>query len=371
MKALLSKYRDEVKIFSLFLIWRIATFFFSYISEYFLPNFANRFPYVETLKNYGLPHWVWAFGNFDGVHYLRIAQDGYAYQYTQAFFPIYPILIKIVSFVTLGNYLLAALLISNISFLIALIIFHKLIIKLYNSKIAFWSIIFLLTFPTSFYFGAVYTEGLFFLMIVSSFYLAQQNKNWQAAVLGLFASATRLVGVFLSLSVFTKQRGKLHFAFLLVPLGLVSYMVYLQLKFNNAFYFMTAQTAFGQNRETTKIILLPQVFYRWINQLLSTHGLVFANSAFELSTIIFAIILLIIGIKTIKKEWLIFSAFALITPTLTGSLVSMPRYLLIAFPIYIVLAQLKNTATKITIALIFTVLLFITTILFSQGYWVA
>ena len=246
-----------------------------------------------------------------------------------------------------------------------------MIIKLYNPKIAFWSLIFLLTFPTSFYFGAVYTEGLFFLMIISSFYLAQQNKNWQAAIIGFFASATRLVGIFLSLSVFTKRNGQFRLPLLLVPLGLISYMVYLQLKFNNALYFLSAQTAFGQNRETTKIILLPQVFYRWINQLLSTHGLVFANSAFELSTTILTIIFLVIGIKTIKKEWIIFSALTLITPTLTGSLASMPRYVLIAFPIYIVLAQLKNTATKITIALIFTILLFITTILFSQGYWVA
>lgn len=371
MKQFLSKYQAEIKVFFLFVIWRATIFFIAYISEYAIPTFGNRFPYVETLKNYGLPHWVWAFGNFDGVHYLRLAKDGYVYQYTQAFFPFYPILIKLVSPIVFGNYLISALLISNVSFLFALIIFYRLIVKIYNSNIAFWSIIFLLTFPTSFYFGAVYTEGLFFLMIISSFYLALQNKNWQAATIGLFASATRIIGIFLSLSVFIKKRGKFRISFLLVPLGLISYMIYLQLKFNNALYFLTSQTAFGQSRETTKIILLPQVLYRWSNQLLNTHGLVFANSAFELTTTMVAFGLLLAGLKTTKKEWIIFGTFALITPTLTGSLASMPRYVLIAFPIYITLAQVNNNTVKIIIALIFTIALFISTIYFSQGYWVA
>lgn len=371
MKVLLSKYHLELKIFSLFLVWRIAIFFFSYISEYILPNFAYRFPYVETLKNYGLPHWIWAFGNFDGVHYLRIAQDGYAYQYTQVFFPIYPILIKFVSYITLGNYLIAGLLVSNIAFLIALLIFYKLLIYVYNPKIAFWSCIFLLTFPTSFYFGAVYTEGLFFLLIITSFYFASKNKYWQSAIFGFFASGTRLVGIFLSLLIYKKSIAKLRPAFLIAPLGLITYMIYLHFKFNNAFYFLTAQSAFGQNRETTKIILLPQVIYRWINQLFSTQGLVFANSAFELLVTIFALTLLLVGLKTVKKEWVIFSLFAIITPTLTGSLGSMPRYVLIAFPIYVVLAHINSLVIKIFIAFLFSILLFISTIYFSQGYWVA
>ncbi len=371
MKIFPNKFQTEIKILLFFVIWKIFISLAAYVAPKILPVFANRFPYVETLKMYGLPHWIWAFANFDGVHYLRIAKDGYTYQYTQVFFPLYPILIKLVSFITSGNYLIAALIISNISFLVALMIFYKLVVKIYNPKVALWAIIFLLTFPTSFYFGAVYTEGLFFLMIISSFYLANQNKNWQSALVGLFASATRLVGLFLGILLLPNKKSKFRPIFLLIPFGLIGYMIYLQYKFNNALYFLTAQSAFGQSRETAKIVLLPQVFYRWINQLLTTHGLVFVNSAFELSTAILTLILLSIGIKTTKKEWVIFSLIAIIVPTLTGSLGSMPRYVLIAFPIYIIMAQIKNNAIKSAIALVFTILLFITTVYFSQGYWVA
>src|SRR3989344_4720309 len=187
------------KILLLFLIWRLLTFSIALIALKIIPEFGAKFPYYqETLINTGLPYYIWAFGNFDGVHYLRIAQDGYAYQFTQAFFPLYPILIRIVSFITFGNLLIAALLISNSAFFVGLVLFYKLIQKNFSEKTAFWSVIFLLAFPTSFYFGAVYTEGVFFLMIVLAFYFLEKNKILLASIVGSFASASRLVGIFLA-----------------------------------------------------------------------------------------------------------------------------------------------------------------------------
>src|SRR3990167_399930 len=161
----------------IFFIWRLSLFLLAYFANFFISDFRNQFPYSqEVLISTGLPNWIWSFGNFDGVHYLRIAQDGYAYQFTQAFFPLYPILIKIVSYVTFGNLLIAALLISNSAFFVGLVLFYKLIQKNFSEKTAFWSVIFLLAFPTSFYFGAVYTEGVFFLMIVLAFYFLEKKN---------------------------------------------------------------------------------------------------------------------------------------------------------------------------------------------------
>ena len=134
--------KSYLLIFSLFVTWRTIVFVISYLSKNFISTFGNRFPYVDTLKESGLPYWLWSFGNFDGVHYLRIAQDGYAYQYTQVFFPLYPVLIKMVSFITFGNFVVAGLLISNVAFIAGLILFYKLISQNYNRKIAFWSCLF-------------------------------------------------------------------------------------------------------------------------------------------------------------------------------------------------------------------------------------
>lgn len=360
------------KIVILFVIWRILLFLIAFVSPTVIPQFGARFPYYhERLIASGLPHFIWSFGNFDGVHYLGIAKDGYAYQFTQVFFPLYPLLIKFVSLLTFGNLLIAGLLISNIAFFVSLVIFHKLINKYHGEKIAFWSCLFLLAFPTSFYFGAVYTEGLFFLMIILSFYLFEKNKIWLASIVGSFASSTRLTGLFLAPSLALKEDLRSFVPIFIIPLGFLAYVIYLKIEFNNPFYFLSAQTIFGQERLSGGLVLLPQVFWRYLKILITTNGLILANAIFELSSTIFALTLLLIGFKKIKIEWLIFSLIAVLVPTLTGTLASMPRYVLVAFPIFIVLGSIKSTFLKILILAIFVMLLFVSTILFTQGYWIA
>jgi len=363
--------KELVIVATLFAIWRYTLFLFAFFAKMLLPQFGARFPYVGVLEESGLPYWIWSFGNFDGVHYLRIAQDGYAYQFTQAFFPLYPILIKLVSYITLGNFLVAALLISNITFFVGLLLFYKLIKKNYDEKIAFWSCIFLLTFPTSFYFGSVYTEGVFFLMIIAAFYFIEEKKILLASIIGSFASATRLVGIFLAPSLIKKLDNKSLIPLLIIPLGLFAYMIYLKIEFNNPFYFLTAQSIWGQERSTTGIVLLPQVFWRYIKILATTSGLPLLNASFELVSSVFAIVILILANKKVKREWLIFSWLAVLTPTLTGTLASMPRYILIAFPIFIVLTNIKSTLIKIGIIVLFLTLQVILVSLFTRGYWVA
>ncbi len=360
------------KIIVLFLTWRIFLFTVAYFSPIFIPTFGARFPYYnERLISSGLPHYIWSFGNFDGVHYLGVAKDAYAAQYTQAFFPFYPILIKIFSPLTFSNLLISALLISNIAALASLIVFYKLITKTYGEKIALWSILFLLAFPTSFFFGSVYTEALFFLLAISAFYTAQIGRTWSAAVLGVLASATRLVGVFLAPSLLFQKDLKSRFLLLLIPTGLISYMVFLKIKFDNPFYFLTSQQVFGQERLSNGIVLLPQVLFRYFKIITTTTGAPLAVAIFELFATLWALTGLALAFKKIKTEWLIFSLLVVLVPTLTGTFASMPRYILMAFPIYLVPAFIKSTSIKIVLLIISLVLLAITTAFFTQGYWVA
>jgi len=361
------------KILLGFIIWRLLLFLVAAISPQIISEFGAKFPYYqERLIASNLPHFIWSFGNFDGVHYLGIAKDGYAYQYTQAFFPFYPILIKGLSLITFNSFLISALLISNFAFLIGLMIFYKLIKEKFDAKIALWSSLFLLAFPTSFYFGAIYTEGLFFLMLMSTFYLIEKGKTWQAYFVGTFASATRLIGVFL-LPVFILERNSKSFwPILIVPIGFMAYVLYLKITFDNPFYFLTSQQIFGQGRSSDGIVLLPQVFWRYFKILATTNGMPFFNAALELFSTVFALLLLAVAYKKkFDRQWLIFSGLAVLIPTLTGTLTSMPRYILVAFPMYIVLASIKSSIIKKSFLGFFLVLLVFLTILFTQGYWVA
>lgn len=358
------------KIFILFIIWRLLLFLFAFIAPVIIPNFGNRFPYVELLQGSHLPAWLWPFGNFDGVHYLGIAQHAYSYQYTQAFFPLYPIIIKIISFLTFGNYLAAALIVSNVFFLCTLLIFYKFVALKYNQKIAIWSCIFLSAFPTSFYFGAVYTESLFLFLIIYSFYLYEKKKLWQSYLVAALSSGTRLIGLFVA--PFLIKKKKLSFyPFLIVPLGFLFYVLYLKIEFNNPLYFLSSQEIFGQARSTNRIIFLPQVLFRYLKIILTTNGLALTTALFELVSTIFAYLILISSYKKVNFRYLAFAFIAISIPTLTGTLASMPRYILIAFPIYIYLAMIKNIYLKSFILTISIIFLFIATILFTRGYWVA
>ncbi|MCX6706189.1 MAG: hypothetical protein NTV24_03765, partial [Candidatus Woesebacteria bacterium] len=133
----------------------------------------------------------WAWANFDGEHYLAIAKEGY-HLAEQAFFPLYPLLIKF-----FGGGAWSGLFISNTAFFLALVGLYKLLRIDYCVKVAKLAVILLLIFPTSFYFGAVYTESIFLCFVVWSFYFYRKENYLLSGILGAFASATRVIGVIL------------------------------------------------------------------------------------------------------------------------------------------------------------------------------
>lgn len=361
------------KVLVAFVVWRVITLLVAGFSPIFLPVFGAKFPYYhERLIATNLPHFLWSLGNFDGVHYLGIAQSAYSAQFTQAFFPLYPLVIRIFSLLTFGSLFWSAFLLSNIFFLLALIVFYKLIVGHYDQKKALWSVIFMLAFPTSFYFGAIYTESLFLLLSLATFYLIDRKKYFLAALTGFLATLTRLIGVFLGLIILLYTKGHKRYMLAgIVFLGLLIYMLYLQVNFGNPIYFLTSQSEFGQGRDSSKLILLPQVIFRYIKILLTTQGLLRLNAVFELTSTVFALAILAYSYKKVKSSWLLFSFLSVLLPTLTGTLASMPRYILVAFPIYVVLGSLKSTPLKLVILGIFMLVGFVSLTLFSQGYWVA
>ena len=66
--------------------------------------------------------------------------------------------------------------------------------KRWDDAIADRAVIYVATFPTAYFFLAAYTEALFFLFVVGAFYYLDEEKWFEAALWGAFASATRLTG---------------------------------------------------------------------------------------------------------------------------------------------------------------------------------
>lgn len=112
---------SEIKINkSIFYI--ISTFVIFQILNLAIIKFGGNYIPSTNLFIFNLHDGIFKyFANFDGEHYYNIATQGYAL-YEQAFFPLYPILIKIFS-IGFGAFI-SGILISNISFIIFLLVFY-------------------------------------------------------------------------------------------------------------------------------------------------------------------------------------------------------------------------------------------------------
>jgi hypothetical protein len=136
-------------------------------------------------------------GHWDGQWYLRIAQSGYANDGSAAFFPLYPALVRVTAPLAGGNRLAAALLISWIAFAAALVVLGRLLAEDIGEPAATNALLLLAAFPTAFYFHAAYTESLFLALAAGAF-LASRHGRWlTAGTLALFAALTRSTGFLL------------------------------------------------------------------------------------------------------------------------------------------------------------------------------
>lgn len=375
-------------LFQLFVLWRSFDFLVIFFSQKIIP-YLGFFPYRDQLLGFHLPSWIYALANFDGLHYISIARGGYG-QFEQAFFPLYPLLIKFLSPLFSSNQLMAGLVISNVSFLAGLIIFYKYLKLIFSKNLAFnkMSIIYLLLFPTSFFFGAVYTEGLFFLFLTLTLYFLKKEKYLVTAVFVILASLTRLIGVFLlipiALHLWKKNRKPLlnikNLVLFAPLLGLAAYCLYLFKTTGDPFFFLTSQPLFGANR-SSHLIILPQVYWRYLKIFLTAaHDTRFYVSVIEFLIFNFVLFILILDLfKNLKFKIKnydllainIFSFANLILPTLTGTFSSIPRYALFSISIFIYIPGIKNSFIKYLMIIIFLILHILLLGFFTQGYFIS
>lgn len=387
------------KILAIFLVWRIGLFVIASLAIVFLPVFGNRFPYSDqVLKITQLPSWIWGFGNFDGVHYLRIAQNGYDAQFSQAFFPLYPLLTRFLNIfpknLTLDtrifvdpSYFLIGFFVSNLFFLFSLFLFYKLVRIDFSQHIALGSVILLVSFPTSFYFGSIYTESLFLFLVLGAFYFARKGGFLVAGIFSLFASITRIFGLLLlpvlvieiyllikkeRIHLNSAEMTKVIIGVLLAPFGTLLYMLYLKLNFDNPLYFLTSQPLFGAERTSGNLIFLPQVIYRYFKMFITVPitSQLFLNALLEFIFTIIPLVVLVIFFKKLRISYLIFTLGCLIIPTFTGTLSSMPRYSLMAFLLLPFIVQATEKYYKLLVGLFIAIGIVLVSF-FIRGYWVA
>lgn len=374
----------------LYLKWRLAILLFVVLSVKLLPLQNNYLG--GGMSNYLSDPLFWWHSNFDGEHYLSIARYGYkSLQYF--FFPIFPLIIRYSSILFgyhLSIFQLSGLVISAIFSLLALVYLIKLVkLDFKKTNLNVFLLTYLL-FPTSFYLTAVYTESLFLFLAVFSFYQARK-KNWVAAGLtAAVASATRVVGISLvaALAVEYILQNKLYkninfikylnlmLLGLLMGFGLLAYLYFMYKQTGDPLIFIHEVEIFG-NQRSSSLVLLPQVFYRYFLKILpslNNYWPAVFSTFLELNTAVIFLGLIILGYFKLRLSYWTYLTLGYLIPTLSGSFSSLPRYVLVLFPGFILITKIlqkQSRFVQIALAAISFACLGLATAMFARGYWIS
>lgn len=134
---------------------------------------------------------------FDAQRYMHLARQGYVNEENSVFPPLYPLAVGLLGRIMGGSSqanLLSGILISNLSCVLLLLLFYRVVATELNAAAAARGLLYLVLFPTGFFLFAPYSESPFMLFALASLWAARKGKFWHAGILGFAAAATRLTG---------------------------------------------------------------------------------------------------------------------------------------------------------------------------------
>ena len=223
----------------------------------------------------------------------------------------------------------------------------------------------------------VYTEALFIALIVSCFYYARKNRWLVSGILGMLASATRLSGILIIIALlleYLHQKNwkikeiKIDIFFIcLVPLGLCSYLIINYAVFGHPFHFLTLQ-----NEVWHKTLSLPTKglagAFGSIGWKEPTQVIISAVS--EIVVTLFVFLLILWMLVKYRPLYASYSWLTWLLVTSNSYWLSLPRYMLPIFPIFIIIAKWgKNKGVNFLIILIFLLFYGVFAGRFTQGLW--
>ncbi len=343
--------------------------------------------------------WRW-----DAVHYVDIAYYGYRHDtiWNTAFFPLFPLLMHSLGTLLGGsitaNYT-AGLILANICFYGALVLFYHLVCKDFDHGIAKKALFYLALAPYAVFFFTAYTESLFLLLSLGVFSFLRRGKPldwWLAGLCGFLATLTRPTGIMLLLPSVTfifekfgihtfitrenwRQKLNAILSMVLIPSGLLIYMLYLWKSFGNPRLFNIEET-----RARSRYASFPWIGLFYAIKALFVSPLLFQQNLADLFFTLMPLAILIIGWKHLPLHYTLFSLvmilYVLCYPVLDQQnpdlmhipLASVPRYLLVVFPIFILLGQWSKHPRLAQILTTTSLILFgMNIILFVTQNWVA
>ncbi len=145
-------------------------------------------------------HWV----RWDAVGYLSLAEQGYAASEQEylVLLPLYPMLVRLVQPLFLGNEMVAGFVLSNLFLLGSGWALFLLTRESMGEAAARRSVQLLMFCPLSVFFSVPYADSLFLFLTLLGVMLARRHQIGWAVVSGMLAAFTRLEGALVALPIF-------------------------------------------------------------------------------------------------------------------------------------------------------------------------
>ncbi len=317
---------------------------------------------------------LWPWMRWDTEWYLRISMDGYQPGGSAAFAPIYPLLIRLLSFTGLHP-ISSALVISNLALVLCCLLLYRETQDRFGPQAAFRSVLYFLAFPSAVFLFAGYTEALFTMLALLAWRAGHRQRWLWMSIFGTLAVLTRFQGIGFVVPlayIWWKQRksAPLQGLFLLIiPAGLALWSLFVKFALRADFPWAALHKEF-------------ESFYAWpwyalwhsFSVLIGPKGCITDFMDFTL-TMIFIILMVVAAFKLPGEYWM-FMAAILVPSTVKVAfdmpLMSMSRYLLPLFPGFLILADLGRRRLFHFSWLIFsTALMAISAAGFFFWWWVA
>ena len=387
----LNKEKSKLIIFILFfvLVWRAAL---ELVYIFLTPIITSNLPISSGL---GWLHW-------DGNWYYSIVTTGYHYVANNLiyqnvpFFPGFPFLTWILHTITDLTASYSGLLLNLLlSIGIGIIAYELWGLFSANTKYksinkqTFLPLALVFFLPTSFFFAAYYSEALTVFSLILGIYFAYKKKYYLAAFMAGLATTSNPIGVVLApalLVLYLQQKNFFH-AFslkkcinvvtlsILSVWGILSYMLFLDLRFNQPIAFYLDEKAWGRSGNLiTKLMSIPYNHFFDMHYFSYTARVFYLIALTDMLVPIIAFAMIVYLIY--KKVWwlVVYVVFSIGLPLSTGQIGSINRFSLVLIPVLIyIIAQIKPSLHKyvwVLLAISATIEIILTAVFLQGSFFV-
>jgi hypothetical protein len=324
---------------------------------------------------------------WDSGWYLSIIRDGYSYNPEQqsniAFFPMLPYLTRAMDWLLPAGEIVAGLVVVHLALFGALLYIYQLVRIDFPDDTAWRTIFFLLIFPSAVFLSALYAESLLLFGMAGALYHARRGQWILAGLFGAFTGLTKLIGLVLIVPIgleMLRQRAlridnpRVWLGGLLALSGGVAYLAFLHFRFGD-------YQVYFQNQEHWKRQSLdPEPFVQFVRfstgrdlgHLPYPGDLLPLHTAYFLLDVGALLLFLAAGAYLWIRFHPSYGALVLLgalVPGLSGLPLSLARYMVILFPAFIIVGQIRSEPIRHAITFVSMFGLAVSTYLFVNGYW--